>query len=81
MPEVPEKAEPEIFNDPLDMLRRSSAYPYGLSDWMIDRLHGAGINSVRDLYEAPDQALDNMPYVGEYRIRQLRDAVAQAIWL
>ncbi len=81
MPELPNTAEPEILNDPVDSLRKSTAYPYGLSERMLEKLHEAGIHSIRDLYEAPEERLDQISYVGEYRVRQLKNAVAQAIWL
>jgi hypothetical protein len=29
----------------------------------------------------PDDKLDDIPYIGEYRVRQLKNIVAQAIWL
>lgn len=81
MPSLPDHADPEIFNDQVETLRRSPAYPYGLSERMIEKLHEANIHSVRDLYEAPEGRLDEIAYVGEYRTRQLKHAVAQAIWL
>jgi hypothetical protein len=81
MPPLPENVVPEILDDPVDTLRKSAAYPYGLTDRMIEKLHEAAIHSVRDLYEAPEERLDDMAYVGEHRIRLFKNAVAQAIWL
>jgi hypothetical protein len=81
MPELTEGLEPEILSDPIDTIRKSSAYPYGLSDRMIEKLHEAAIHTIRDLYEAPEGQLDDIPYIGEYRVRQLKNIVAQAIWL
>jgi hypothetical protein len=33
------------------------------------------------LYDAQEERLDDIPYIGEYRVRQLKNVVAQAIWL
>ncbi|HLW43668.1 MAG TPA: helix-hairpin-helix domain-containing protein, partial [Candidatus Acidoferrales bacterium] len=74
-------AEPEIFGDPVDTLKKSPIYPYGLSDPIVERLHEAGINTVRDLYDAEEDRLDAIPYIGEFRVKRLKNAVAQAIWL
>jgi hypothetical protein len=81
MPELAEGSDPEILKDPVDTISKSSAYPYGLSERMIEKLHQAAIHTIRDLYEAPEGQLDDIPYIGEYRVKQLKDIVAQAIWL
>lgn len=81
LPDLDPDAEPEIFDDPVDTLKKSPIYPYGLSDPIVERLHEAGFNTVRDLYEADEARLDEIPYIGEFRIRHLKNAVAQAIWL
>jgi DNA integrity scanning protein DisA with diadenylate cyclase activity len=47
---------------------------------MVEKLHDAAINSVRDLYEAPEERLDAIDYVGETRVKQLKNAVAQ-VWV
>jgi len=81
IPDLTRELEPEIFNDPIVTLKKSPAYPYGLSEKIVDRLKAAGINTVRDLYAAPDEELDRIHYIGEVRVRQLKNAVAQAVWL
>ena len=81
LPELREGVEPEILNDPLKTIANSTAYPYGLSDKMLDRLITAGIETIRDLYKASDEELDAVPYVGDVRVKQLKNTVAQAIWL
>lgn len=64
----------------METLRKSLAHPYGISDRMVEKLHDAAINSVRDLYEAPEERLDAIDYVGETRVKQLKNAVAQ-VWV
>lgn len=81
MPDFSAEVEPEIFNDPIGTLKKSPAYPYGLSDKIVERLRANGILTVRHLYDAPEDQLDQIHYIGEVRVRQLKNAVAQAVWL
>lgn len=81
LPDFSMDREPEIFNDPVETLRKSPAYPYGLTERMTEKLRDANILTVKDLYEAPEQRLDEIPYVGEYTVKRLKNVVAQAIWL
>lgn len=81
MPEFNGSDEPEILDDQVEQLRKSPAYPFGLSDRIIERLKLAGINTIRELDLAADDRLDDIGYIGPYRIRLIRNAVAQAIWL
>ena len=63
------------------MLKRSAAYPYGLTDTIIQRLCGAGMTTVGLLANASDAELDNIDYIGEVKIKMIRDVVYQAIWM
>ncbi len=81
LPDLLGDQEPEILNDPVETLHKSPTYPYGISDRMVEKLRAANIVTVRDLYEASESELDAIEYVGEYRVRQLKNVVAQAIWL
>ncbi len=81
MPPTSEAEDLEILQNPVRVLKKSPAYPYGLSDWMIEKVLEAGINTVRELYEAEDSELDAIPQVGEARVRIFKNAVAQAVWL
>ena len=81
MPEFSGGEDPEILDDQVEQLCKSPAYPFGLSDKIIERLKLAGIHTIRELDLAPDERLDDIGYIGPYRIRLIRNAVAQAIWL
>jgi len=81
MPDSSEVDDLEILDNPVDSLRKAPAYPYGLSDRMIEKLHEASINTIRELYEAPDAKLDAIPQIGDARVKYLRNVVAQAVWL
>jgi hypothetical protein len=81
LPNFAAELEPEIFNDPIETLARSNVRPYGITKAIVDRLRADNIATVRDLYDAPEERLDDIHYIGEVRVRQLKNAVAQAIWL
>jgi hypothetical protein len=81
LPELASDQDPEILADPVDTLTKSPAYPYGLTERMVEKLHGAAIHTIRDLYEASEEQLDDIEYIGDYRIKQFKNLVAQAIWL
>lgn len=70
-----------IFGKPIDTLRKSAAYPYGLTDLKIQRLQHAGIRTVRDLATASDEQLLNIESVGQGFLQRFRSVVAQAIWM
>jgi len=76
-----EETDLEIFGEQVDTLRKSGIYPYGLTDTMINKLKGAGIMTVGDLYSASEEELDSLYYVGESRVKHLKNIVSQAIWL
>ena len=49
MPQLAEGTDPEILNDPLNSIQKSAAYPYGLSERMVQKLQEAGIHNKRSL--------------------------------
>jgi len=70
-----------IFDLPIDTLRKSRAYPYGLTDLKIKRLGKAGFATVGDMVEAKDEDLLKIESVGEQYLKQIRSVLAQAIWM
>lgn len=70
-----------ILEKPINVLCRSSAYPYGLTQYVIDLLLSAGISTVGQLANTPDGQLDMIDYIGRARIKAIRDVVYQAIWM
>jgi len=82
LPELPaEDVELEIFTEPVDALKKSNAYPYGLSDALVARLHEGSVYTVGQLYSASEEELDALHYIGLTRARHMKNLVAQAIWL
>jgi hypothetical protein len=70
-----------ILQEPIEKLRKSNAYPYGLTDDMITTLKLAAINTVGDLEETPDEHLDDLPYIGPAKVRPIRKVIGQAVWM
>jgi hypothetical protein len=81
LPQLPEENGLAILNKEIKVLGRSSAYPYGLTEPIIQRLSAAGMTTVGKLANAKDQELDEIDYIGEVKIKVIRDVVFQAIWM
>lgn len=81
LPALPEEHGLAILEKSVNVLGRSTAYPYGLTDNVIDRLVGAGIATVGNLASSSDEELDKIGYIGTVRIKAIRDVVYQAIWM
>jgi hypothetical protein len=71
----------KILSRPISLLLKSRAYPYGLTQKILDRLMNAGIATIGQMAEKSDAELDNIGYIGDERIRRIRDVVYQAIWM
>lgn len=81
LPKLAEENGLAILNKEINVLGRSSAYPYGLTDPIIQRLSAAGMTTVGKLANATDDELDEIGYIGEAKIKVIRDVVFQAIWM
>ena len=80
-PELPPETALAILNKPAEVLLKSKAYPYGLTQNLIDRLLKAGIKTVGELAATTDEKLDEIEYIGAVKIKRIRDAVYQSIWM
>ena len=81
LPELPEHGEMLILNEDISKLKKSQAYPYGLTQHKIDILKDAGYVSVSKLAEASDESLLNLRDIGLESLKRIRSTVAQAIWM
>lgn len=81
LPDLPEEHGLAILDKDISTLGRSAAYPYGLGEPVIARLKGAGILRVGDIAARSDQELDGIDYIGDVRVKQIRDVFFQAIWM
>lgn len=60
-----------VLEKPIDVL--------DLSERLKDRLRGAGLVTVRRVFEATDDELDSISYIGELRVKEIRSAVETAV--
>ncbi|REG52070.1 hypothetical protein B0G80_8585 [Paraburkholderia sp. BL6669N2] len=81
LPTLAEEHGLAILGREVDVLGKSPAYPYGLGPNVVERLRGAGIQTVGELVTKSDDELDNIDYIGDVRIQQIRDVLYQAIWM
>ena len=70
-----------ILGKDVEVLAKSKAYPYGLTEDKIARLKAAGINTVLELAETPDARLLQIDMVGPATVKRMRDVMVQAIWM
>jgi hypothetical protein len=73
--------EPEILGKPISILAKSKAYPYGLTEHMLTQLQQAGIRTVGELAECDDDFIDDLPGIGEKKVKRIKNAVAYAVWM
>ncbi len=81
LPALPVEHGLAILDKPVTVLRKSPAYPYGLTNNLIDRLAGAGIATVGQLAVSDNRTLDRIEYIGDATIKRIREVVYQAIWM
>ncbi len=81
MPELPADHALGILEKDIDILRKSRAYPYGLTEDKITRLKVAGIETIQTLWDTTDAKLQEIDGVGPAAIKRMRDVMQQAIWM
>jgi DNA-directed RNA polymerase alpha subunit len=70
-----------ILDSQIDILQKSRAYPYGLTEYRIQLLKEAGIKTVGELVELDDSRLYAIYDIGEDWVRRIKYVVGQAIWM
>ena len=70
-----------ILKGPIETLKKSNAYPYGLTTLKIEVLQEAGLVTVGDLADADDATLDALSGINQAWIRRIRNVLGQAIWM
>lgn len=81
LPEARDEAALTILGLPLETLRKSNAYPYGLTDARVAALHDGGFHTIADLAGASREALDAVPTIGEQWVNRIQAVVGQAVWM
>lgn len=81
LPEVKQDKDLSILDKSIEILRKSKAYPYGLTDWRTQNLIESGFVSVGMLADATDGEILAVEEVGAVWLKRIRDVVGQAIWM
>ncbi|WP_204106233.1 MULTISPECIES: helix-hairpin-helix domain-containing protein [Spirulina sp. CCY15215] len=81
LPELLGCGEMLILNSDISVLKKSKAYPYGLTEHKVNILKSANYHTVTELAEASDDALLGLGEIGEETLKRIRSTVAQAIWM
>jgi DNA-directed RNA polymerase alpha subunit len=66
---------------PIEVLRKSKVYPYGLTDHRIEKLKEGGIQTVSNLAEATEDYLLQLDDIGEKWLSRINSVLGQAIWM
>lgn len=81
MPEPSDKLELGVLALDIDKLKRSTAYPYGLTEQKIEVLKRAGLNTIGQLADATDEQLKKIDSIGDVMTVRIKNVVGQAIWM
>lgn len=81
LPTLAPENELGILAKDVEILAKSKAYPYGLTEDKIARLKGEGINTIRELAETQNARLLQIDMVGPVTVKRMRDVMFQAIWM
>lgn len=81
VPELPKEKEPAILGLGIEKLKKSNAYPYGLTDAKYEKLIAANFETIGKLADVTDDDLKTIQGIGEGWIKRLRNTVGQAIWM
>ncbi|PCE68583.1 hypothetical protein [Salinivibrio sp. YCSC6] len=81
LPEPLPEHELDILNKEISILKKSNAYPYGLTDYMVGLLDQNDIKTLEDLVNTSDDVLLAYPQIGPQTLKRVRSTVNQAIWM
>jgi hypothetical protein len=76
-----DKSELGVLALDIDSLKQSSIYPYGLSEQKIAVLKQAGLTTIGQLADAPDEQLMALTSIGEVMKVRIKNVIGQAIWM
>lgn len=81
LPEITDLKDLEILGMPIEILKKSKVYPYGLTDFRCDALKEEGYHTVGELAEAEDHQLLAVYKVGTEWLLRIKSVVGQAVWM
>ncbi|MEH6628497.1 MAG: hypothetical protein V7739_18820 [Motiliproteus sp.] len=71
----------DILSKDIEILKKSNAYPYGLTDYMVGLLRDNNITNLEQLVNTSDVELLTFPLMGPQTLKRVRSTVNQAIWM
>lgn len=81
LPEIPEDKNLSILELPIEKLKKSDMFPYGITDNKLELLKEQGFDTVGKLAEAPDEVILKIDGIGERSLERFRSVLGQAIWM
>lgn len=81
LPDLNESADMGILGSSIEILQKSRAYPYGLTEYRISLLKDAGIETVGELVVLDDSRLYAIHDIGDDWVKRIKYVVGQAIWM
>ena len=81
MPELKESGKLGILSKNIDVLQKSKAYPYGLTNDKIEKLKSISIMTVEDILKSDDESILSLDRVGPITLQRIRDVSYQAVWM
>lgn len=81
LPDTNARKDLGILKMPIESLKISKVYPYGLTDHRIEKLIEGGFKTVSDLAEASDEELLVLERIGIKWLDRIKIVLGQAIWM
>ena len=81
LPEIPEDKNLSILELPIETLKKSRIFPYGITDNKLEILKEHGYDTVGKLAEARDEDLLKIDGIGERTLDRFKSVLGQAIWM
>lgn len=80
-PEIPEDKNLSILELPIEKLKKSEMFPYGITDNKLEILKEQGYDTVGKLAEASDEEILKIDGIGEKSLDRFKSVLGQAIWM
>ncbi|MGL4469986.1 MAG: hypothetical protein ACRCT3_07395 [Aeromonas hydrophila] len=81
LPEPDLNQELGILSAPVNSLKQSNIYPYGITEHKLSLLTAAGYSLVEDLLEAKDEDVLAIDGIGPETLKRIKSTLNQAIWM
>ncbi|RIW26382.1 ATP-binding protein, partial [Bacillus velezensis] len=81
LPELKGNGSLGILEKPISVLKKSNAYPYGLTSRRIEILESSNFKTVGDLADANDDQILELERIGDHWLGRIKSVVGQAIWM